>query len=293
MTPDDVEFFANLGAADLRWWHRRHSWARVSDGGFDKSRYAVSEIKRQVALDFVTVHHYSGSFSSSKQRYGMWEKATGRLVGVAVYGNPMHVNVLLNPFPTLEPYYQSLELTRLVLLNEVPANAESWFVTQTLQRAAAKNIRGVVMMSDPMPRLIDGRVVMPGHVGTLYQAMGRVRYLRRCGAQTLWFLPDGTVITRRSVSKLQGGEQGAGGVLRRLVALGADERDPIADLDSRGLIRRVRSKGNHRYGVVIGDRGARRATPMWCPDKDGVWQPIERNSEPVPFPKRADPIPTY
>src|SRR4051794_4538061 len=51
----------------------------------------------------------------------------GALVGILALGVPMRVNVLTNVFPWLIPYQQSLELSRLVLLDAPAPNAESWF----------------------------------------------------------------------------------------------------------------------------------------------------------------------
>jgi hypothetical protein len=47
------------------------------------------------------------------------------------------------------PYEESLELNRLVLLDEVPANAETWAQARAFRLAAARGVRGIVAHSDP------------------------------------------------------------------------------------------------------------------------------------------------
>jgi hypothetical protein len=68
--------------------------------------------------------------------------------------------------------------------------------------SAADGLRGVVMDSDPVPRYRpDGHggmeKYMPGHVGTVYQAMSFL-YLGTTDPQSQWLLPSGLVVSRRS-----------------------------------------------------------------------------------------------
>ncbi len=66
--------------------------------------------------------------------------------------------------------------------------------------AATAGVRGLVMFSDPLPRTrADGAVVMPGHVGTIYQAANSV-YTGRSTPRTLTLLPDGTVFSDRAAA---------------------------------------------------------------------------------------------
>lgn len=242
-----------------RWNRRTASWRHTSEGGFDPSRYLVVAIDERPARDFVVTHHYSASWPAARLRYGMVDLATLDLVGVAVLGIPMSVKVLTGAFPTLTPYTQSLELSRLVLLDEVPANAESWFVTQAFGLAADRGILGVVAFSDPMPRMIGGTLTMPGHVGIIYQACN-ARYVGRGTPRTLTVLPDNTVLTARSIAKVTGGERGAWGVLDRLHALGAPIGAPLREQLAALGARRVRHPGNHKFCLKTGDRRQRRRT---------------------------------
>lgn len=268
-----------------RWEDRTPSWRHASEGGFRSRAYAVVELDHRPAVDFVTRHHYSGAYSSAVLRYGLLERSTGDLVGVCVFGNGMTPAVLRNPFPHLEAHRQALELSRLILLDRVPANAESWFVGQALRRAAEANVRGVVMYSDPNERITPAGQLMPGHLGIVYQALN-FRYVGVSKARYEDHLPDGTVLPERAASKVRGLEQGAGGTVRRLVQLGAAHPGDLramtdvqrsawleAALNDVGASR-VKRDGKHRYLAVCGSKRQRRNT--W----DAV--PLEAK----PYPKR-------
>ncbi|MBG0568809.1 Mom family adenine methylcarbamoylation protein [Actinoplanes aureus] len=183
-----------------RWRRRQQSWRHPDEGGFDALRYETVELDYKSAQAFVTEHHYSGRFSSAVLRYGVVEKDACRLVGVLVLGNGMTPAVLRNPFPHLIPHRQSLELSRLVLLDEVPANAESWFVARSLSHAAREyGLRGVVMYSDPNSRCTPSGLILPGHLGIVYQAMG-CWYVGTSKPRFEDHLPDGTVLPERAAS---------------------------------------------------------------------------------------------
>lgn len=68
--------------------------------------------------------HLTGNWPAAQLRYGLIEDGE-ELVGTCVLGVPVQKAVLTGPFPAFEPYRQSMELVRLVLLDRVPANAES------------------------------------------------------------------------------------------------------------------------------------------------------------------------
>jgi hypothetical protein len=248
-----------------RWTGGRHSWRHLSQGGFDASRYEVHALDERRAKAYVVAHHYSASYPSAKLRYGMFEGAT--LVGVLVLGIPMHPAVLTNPFPDLVPGEESMDLSRLVLADRVAANGESWFVAAALAEAAAAGVRGVVAFADPVPRIVDGTVLFPGHIGITYQA-GNAVFAGRSAARIKVLLPDGAVLTDRAMSKVRNREKGHDYVERRLMALGA--RPPRAEehpdewlrsaLDAVGA-RRLRHGGNYRYLFPVGP-GRRRRTAL-------------------------------
>jgi hypothetical protein len=163
--------------------------------------------------------------------------------------------------PALTPYEQSIELSRLVLLDEVPFNAESWFVARCHHDLNLVGIRGVVSFSDPLPRhRRDGTVVMPGHVGTVYQALNFV-YTGRSKAHSVTLLPDGSVMHGRAKAKIRAQHTGHRYAERVLEDLGA--RPMVAGEDPATWLRHalatigavtVRHPGNHRFCLTFGGR---------------------------------------
>lgn len=243
-----------------RWRERRQSF-RPAGEAFVPSEFEVAEISERAARAFVELHHYSASYPAARFRFGLARR--GELVGVAVYSHPCNDAVITNAFPMLQPT-EGTELGRLVLLDEVPGNAESFFVARNHELLRGR-VAGVVSHSDPMARTCaDGSVVMPGHVGTIYQAHNG-RYLGRGRGELLTMTRCGRVISRRSLSKLRNGERGASRVYEQLRAAGAPEirqlEDPAAYVQraiAEGPFRQVRHPGNHVYAWPLGDRRARR-----------------------------------
>jgi hypothetical protein len=246
-----------------RWTNRHHSWRHISEGGFDRRRYDVAPINESAARAYVERHHYSGSYPAASQRYGLFER--DQLVGVAVLSVPVRAEVLTGPFPDLVPYDESLELGRLVLADAVPANAESWMLARVFAQAQAEGIRGIVSFSDPLPRLrADGTVVMPGHVGIIYQS-SNAAYLGRGRARWVTVLPDATVLNDRAMAKVRSRQRGHEYVERKLMALGA--RPPRAFEDMAAWLaealaaigaRRLKHRGNHRYAFALGSSRERK-----------------------------------
>lgn len=98
--------------------------------------------------------HYSKTCRSMQQKhvFKLVSKLDDKLVGVAIYGNPM-----------AKSYNGSntIELRRLCLIDDTPRNSESFFIAKTL-RWLAKNTTydQVVSFADPNH----------GHAGTIYKA---------------------------------------------------------------------------------------------------------------------------
>ncbi|WP_261717201.1 hypothetical protein [Streptomyces sp. FZ201] len=231
----------------------------------------MPEARVHAAKAFVRAHHYSGSWPAVRFAYGLYDitaHPTAELVGVLALGIPTQVAVLTSVFRELTPYTDSLELNRLVLRDEVPANAETWFQAAAFRLAAARGVRGVVAYSDPEPRTRltahGPELVFPGHYGTIYQAKG-MEYLGKTPPRNVVLLPDGSVLHGRVLSKVRNDERGRGGVERRLVALGARAREggePGGPWLEEALhtvgARAVRHGGKHRYAAYVGPRVRRR-----------------------------------
>jgi hypothetical protein len=147
---------------------------------------------------------------------------------------------------------QAVELGRFVLLNSVPGNGETWFLARCFDLLKnCSDLVGVLSFSDPLPRrTIGGAVIMPGHVGTIYQAHNG-RYLGLSTPRTMLLLPDGSVLSARAVQKIRARESGwkyASALLERFGAapLMGDPTTWLAIWLPR-LTRRVRHPGAHKY----------------------------------------------
>lgn len=245
-----------------RWRKQRHVW-RPSGEPFDPGRYTVEPVDELVAKAYVVEHHYSGSYPAASRRYGLYED--GRLAGVMVLGIPAQAKVLTGPLPGLEPYVESLELSRFVLDDSCPGNSESWFLARGFELAAASGLRGIVSFADPVPRRVGGRLLFAGHVGTIYQASNAL-YAGRGKARSITLLPDGRVFSDRSAQKVRSQDRGHDHVERLLVEEGArplrmGEKPAKWLAEALGQVgaTRLRHGGCHRYVFAIGDRRQRRS----------------------------------
>ncbi len=241
-----------------RWRDRQHSWRHATEP-FTPARYSVEPIRDRDAKAFCLTHHYATSYPAAIHRYGLIDHADGQLVGVAVLAAPASHAVLTTAFPTLTPYSESVELARFVLLDQVPAPAESWMLARIFRDVRDHGVRGVVTFADPMPRhRSDGVQVKPGHLGIIYQASNAL-YYGRGTARTVTLLPDGTVLHDRAAQKVRSQETGHRYVEDRLATLGATPITPT-DNPTRWLTAalreiqadRIRHPGNHRYLFRLG-----------------------------------------
>lgn len=156
----------------------------------------------------------------------------------------------------------SVELGRFVLLDRVPANGESWFLTRTFECLRRKGLSGVVSFSDPVPRTkADGTIVHRGHVGICYQATSAT-FLGKTEPRTIRLLPDGTLLNDRTIQKIRSGEQGWHYAAALLETFGAESM-PSGDREDwlrtwlPKLTRRLKHSGNYKYCWAI-NRSARR-----------------------------------
>ena len=237
-------------------WRDRKATFRRPEEQIRKAEYDVATLaETKPAKAFVEHHHYSGTFPSSRFRFGLFRK--GELVGVANFGVPIHSSVVTKTFGCGPN--EGVELNRFVLLDEVPGNGESWFLARCREQLRKQGMLGIVSFSDPVPRTDDcGEMVFPGHIGTIYQA-SNARFLGRSKARTLRILPDGTVFSERAISKIRSLDQGWVYAVKQLVAHGAEgdemlfrekNREVNAEWLSywlRLLTRPLKHTGNHRY----------------------------------------------
>ena len=101
---------------------------------------------------------------------------------------------------------------------------------------------------------------MPGHVGTVYQALNFV-YTGRSMAHLVTLLPDGSVMHGRAKAKIRAQHTGHRYAERVLEDLGA--RPMVAGEDAAAWLRHalatigavtVRHPGNHRFCLTLGGR---------------------------------------
>ncbi len=256
-------------AAVCQRWHARRDNYRPAGEVIDPRAFTVDAIERAPARAFVVGHHYSGSYPASRLDVGLFR---GRdLVGVAVFSVPSSQASIPARTGGLA-VTAGVELGRFVLLDEVPANAETWMLARAFDIVRAElGVRAVVSYSDPHRRVtLDGSVVMPGHVGTIYQAFNG-RHVGRTKPRWIYLAPDGREIPPRSLSKLRNGERGDTYAYERLRALGAPARRPLEDARTyvaralaEGPFRRERHPGCLAY-VWAFERRDRRRLPAALP----------------------------
>jgi len=213
--------------------------------------FEVAEIPDDTtARNFIHEHHYSGSMGAARVRVGLYRH--GLLVGVAIFSHPCSDAVLTRTFSV--PAASAVELGRFVLLDEVEANAESFFLGRAFGFLRSRGLLGVVTFSDPVPRRsVAGHLILPGHCGIAFQAHNGV-YLGRGTPRTLRMLPNGRILHERTIQKIRAGERGWRSGAIQLEEFGAaaapDDRHErrlwLAE-NMRQLTRAVRHRGNHKY----------------------------------------------
>lgn len=252
-----------ITATCQRWRARRDSY-RPAGEVIRTADYEVASIPGdREAKAFVVEHHYSASYPAARERVGLYRH--GALVGVAVFSMPVRGSVL-DHLPC--PREAAVELGRLVLLDDVPANGETWMLARAFDLLRQRGYEGVISHADPVPRTnAAGARVFPGHIGVIYQASNAV-YAGLATARTLRLLPDGSVFSERSISKVRARERGWRYSVEQLVAAGAPE--PGADLRAwlpialAAATRRLKHGGNHRYLIGL-HRAVKRRLPPSLP----------------------------
>lgn len=144
-------------------------------------KYEVRKVAGKIGKEFVKKHHYSHGIHNGPMTWGMFKKDSDTLVGVIAFATPCSENVRSSVFG---PEYRAhvTELHRLVLLDEVEHNAESWFIARGLKglKEAKPNYWAVLSFAD----------ATEGHVGTIYQATNAL-YCGTSGKATFYRDQDG------------------------------------------------------------------------------------------------------
>lgn len=229
-----------------RWRDRRGTY-RPAGEPIDTKRYEITVLETdRLARSFVERHHYSGSYVAALLRVGLYRG--DELVGVAVLSQPASQAALDAALPL--PGVLRAELGRFVLVDDVPANGESWFLGRVFELARRRGFEALVAHSDPQQRFAYGRTVFGGHIGTIYQGTN-ARYRGLTPARTWRLFPNGAVFSARAWSKLRARERGWQYAVDQLVAHGAPEPDGDWDQWVRDAVgaatRPWRHHGTHRY----------------------------------------------
>lgn len=240
-------------------WRDRRDHYRPAGETIQTARFEVALITSdKIARAFVEAHHYSASYPAALLRAGLYRG--GELVGVAVLSQPASQAALEAALPF--PGTRRAELGRFVLLDQVPANGESWFLARAFELARAQGFEYVVSHSDPQPRAaVGGLAAFAGHIGTIYQATNAT-FVGRTPRRTRRLFADGTVLDGRAASKLRTRERGVEYAIELLVAHGAER--PSGDWESwrkRAIAqttRAVRHPGSYRYLFALDRRGRAR-----------------------------------
>jgi hypothetical protein len=253
-------------ASHAQRWLAGRAFYRPAREVVDVRSLEVAEIPDDTtARAFVEAHHYSATYPAARFRFGLYARAS--LVGVIVFSVPMNA-LTLACLPGAAG--DSAELGRLVLLDEVGANAETLLIARCFDMLRREGLVGVVSFSDDVARTdAAGAVTFRGHVGTIYQASNAC-FLGRGTPQTLRVLPDGRTLSRRAISKLNTGDRGWRYAVEQLVAAGAG---PLRDGEDRrawgreaiaATTRPLRHPGGLKYAWTL-QRRDRRHLPASLP----------------------------
>lgn len=257
-----------------RWRERRDSY-RPAGEPIAADRYGVELLSERDARAFVVGHHYSASFPAARLSVGLM-RARGmfwspELVGVATFSVGVQHAGAMRRWCAVGPDH-GVELGRFVLVDDVEANGETWFLRRAFDvlTQALPEVRAVLAYSDPIPRTaLDGTRVLPGHIGNIYQAFNG-RFVGRSSRRILHLDPAGRVVNGRTLTKIRKGETGAGPAVDALVRVGAPaprrDEDPAAWVERalrEGPFRRLPHAGNYAYVWPVGHaaRAAARALP--------------------------------
>ena len=129
----------------------------------NKLTYEVAKISATMGKEFVKEHHYSHGIHNGPMCYGLFDGMD--LLGVLAFANPCSENVCASVFG-VELKRSVTELHRLVLLDEVPKNAESWFISRALKQLKKDRPDYLAVLS-----FADAT---QGHIGTIYQATNAI-----------------------------------------------------------------------------------------------------------------------
>lgn len=144
-----------------------------------QQRFVVDRIEAKIGKEFIKKHHYSHGVHNGPMCYGLFDNR--ELVGVLAFATPCSENVCASVFG-VEHKRKVTELHRLVLLDHVQKNMESWFISRVLRQLKKDrpNYKAVLTFAD----------ATQGHIGVIYQATNAI-YTGMSGKATFYLDQDG------------------------------------------------------------------------------------------------------
>lgn len=212
-------------------WRERRSRFVADREVIDPRAYAVDIIDHSTARAFIAQHHYLPTYPAAQVAVGLFaDRGQLSLAGVAVFAVPPTGAVVTAHSGFASPA-QGCVLARLILLDEVPQNGESFFVARALRllRRERPAIEAVISFSDPGA----------GHIGRVYAALSSA--YRGRTAERLVLTAGARTISDRTLSKIRLGERGCAGAIDQLVGLGLP-RPALAETPPTWLARLRRER---------------------------------------------------
>lgn len=256
-------------------WKRGREYYRPGRETIRVREYGIDIVSDRKARHFIAEHHYAPNSPPQTLSVGLFRKVgvtESRLVGIARFSVPMNQHAV--PKHTGQEPGHGCELGRLVLLDEVPGNGESYFLARAMRvlRQERPNIRAVVSYCDPVARYRqDGTLFKRGHIGICYQALN-ARHVGRAKPRTLLMTRSGHVLSERSVSKFKHRERGEAYAYRQLLKAGCPERNLGEDREvyleralREGGVVRQRHPGNLVYCWAVGSARDRKVARSRMP----------------------------
>ncbi len=196
----------------MRWFERRCRYVGDTEL-IDTRRYAVDCIETERAARFIARHHYLPAMPASQLCVALFGPRNGAtkapIAGIAIFAVPSNPSVI--PAHAGLPPESGTTLARFILLDDVPANGETHFLSKahSALRREKPHLEAVVSYADPAA----------GHIGHIYAAASAA-HRGRTRPRTSWSIA-GKAFPGRTLSKIANDETGADAAIARLVALGA------------------------------------------------------------------------
>lgn len=143
--------------------------------------FRIDNIDKVEAYNFVRKYHYLGDADFfSMYAYGLIERETHQIVGVATYSLPQGIASLQSWFGLNNQVKDIMELSRLCMLPELNGtNATSYLLGNTMKRLRSEKVRAVITLASA-----------DRHIGSIYQVCN-FKYYGLSDQKTDFYRADG------------------------------------------------------------------------------------------------------